>query len=321
MTLTQLRALVMVARLGSVRAAAEALGVSSPAVSSAVAGLRAELGDELLVRDGTGVVLTAGGRRVAARGAEILGLAEQMRRAVGEVAAPTRTLRVAATSEVAEHVVPTVVELLAARLPGLLVEVAVHAAEEAAEVLLDRRADVALGPAIPATGATAYAAAPFLRYRVGLVAAPGHPLHGRPTMSPRRVLREPWLTGPDGLASPAILACWLTRRAALPASVRVLPTHDGAIAAAAAGDGVAPAVLHTVRRQVGEGRLVLLDVEGLPLTGRWHLTTLAADRLPPAVTALRRLLSDPTALRAIVARRTGTAASRLRSSVYVTLWS
>ena len=40
MTLTQLNAFVLVARLGSVRAAASALGVSEPAVSQALTALR-----------------------------------------------------------------------------------------------------------------------------------------------------------------------------------------------------------------------------------------------------------------------------------------
>ena len=60
MTLAQLQSFVLVARLGSVKAAAAELGVTEPAVSVAVAALRRELGDELFVRDGRGIALTAG---------------------------------------------------------------------------------------------------------------------------------------------------------------------------------------------------------------------------------------------------------------------
>jgi len=82
MTLAQLQSFVLVARLGSVKAAAAELGVTEPAVSVAVAALRKELGDELFVRAGRGIALTAGGRRLAALASEILGLAEQARRSV-----------------------------------------------------------------------------------------------------------------------------------------------------------------------------------------------------------------------------------------------
>ncbi|RPH34635.1 MAG: LysR family transcriptional regulator, partial [Chloroflexi bacterium] len=58
MTLTQLEAFVLVARLGSVKAAARSLGVSEPAVSSALASLRTQLGDNLVERTATGMALT-----------------------------------------------------------------------------------------------------------------------------------------------------------------------------------------------------------------------------------------------------------------------
>src|SRR5262249_59059221 len=76
-TLAQLQSFVLVARLGSVKAAAAELEVTEPAVSVAVGALRKELGDELFVREGRGIALTPGGRRLAALASEILGLAEQ----------------------------------------------------------------------------------------------------------------------------------------------------------------------------------------------------------------------------------------------------
>ncbi|MGB9377906.1 MAG: LysR family transcriptional regulator, partial [Mycobacteriales bacterium] len=71
-----------VARLGSVRAAARALGVSEPAVSGAVGALRRELGDDLYIRAGGALELTPGGRRLAIAAGEMLTLADDARRAV-----------------------------------------------------------------------------------------------------------------------------------------------------------------------------------------------------------------------------------------------
>ena len=58
MTLTQLEAFVLVARLGSVKAAAGALGVTEPAVSGALAALRQQLGDPLITKTAAGMSLT-----------------------------------------------------------------------------------------------------------------------------------------------------------------------------------------------------------------------------------------------------------------------
>ena len=92
MTLAQLQSFVLVARHGSVKAAAAELEVTEPAVSVAVAALRKELGDELFVRSGRGIALTPGGRRLAALATEILGLAEQARRSVAESRGEPRRL-------------------------------------------------------------------------------------------------------------------------------------------------------------------------------------------------------------------------------------
>src|ERR1700710_990550 len=115
MTLAQLQSFVLVARLGSVKAAAAQLEVTEPAVSVAVGALRRELGDELFVRDGRGIALTPGGRRLGARAGELLGLAEQARRWVAE---PDRRVQVVATSLVAEHLAP-LLEAFSAREEGL----------------------------------------------------------------------------------------------------------------------------------------------------------------------------------------------------------
>src|SRR4051795_7136977 len=106
MTLAQLQSFVLVARHGSVKAAAAELEVTEPAVSVAVAALRRELGDELFVRSGRGVALTPGGRRLGALATEILGLAEPARRSVADSPGDPRRMVVAATALVAEHVGP-----------------------------------------------------------------------------------------------------------------------------------------------------------------------------------------------------------------------
>src|SRR5215813_6555388 len=108
MTLTQLNAFVLVARLGSVSAAANALGVSEPAVSQALTALRQHLGDQLLKRGPNGMKLTAGGSRLLATASQIAaqGAPEQ--------------LRVVATSTLAEFVVGPLTEAFTRKFPGAI---------------------------------------------------------------------------------------------------------------------------------------------------------------------------------------------------------
>src|SRR5919201_1258198 len=198
MTLAQLQSFATVARLGSVTAAARELGVSEPAVSGAVAALRRDLGDELYVRAGGGIELTAGGRRLVALAAEMLGLADQARRAVREARGEAALLRVVATSTVAEHVAAPLLDAFTRRTPNVEVSLAVQPAGALAAHVLERRADVALGPRPPGETAPGIESVPFLRWRLIVVAGPGHRLARRRELSPAALAGERWLLGPAG---------------------------------------------------------------------------------------------------------------------------
>jgi DNA-binding transcriptional LysR family regulator len=98
MTLTQLNAFVLVARLGSVTAAASALGVSEPAVSQALTALRQHLGDQLITRGPAGMTLTPGGSRLLATASQIVVLGAEAHAAVRAAQGAPEQLRVVATS-------------------------------------------------------------------------------------------------------------------------------------------------------------------------------------------------------------------------------
>src|SRR5215218_8569679 len=132
----------MVARMGSVKAAAEALGVSEPAVSGAVAALRRDLADELFIRAGGGIVLTPGGRALSAVAAEMLGLADRARRAVREAQGEATQLRIAATSMVAEYVAAPLLDAFTRRTPHVEVSLDVEETSAFPTLLADRRADI-----------------------------------------------------------------------------------------------------------------------------------------------------------------------------------
>jgi DNA-binding transcriptional LysR family regulator len=317
-TLAQLQSFVLVARFGSVKAAAAELEVTEPAVSVAVAALRKELGDELFVREGRGIALTPGGRRLARLAGEILGLAEQARRSVQE--SESRRLQVVATSVVAEHVGP-LIDAFTARDEGL--EVTVETAPGAAfpELLEHRRADVALGPHPGVEHTGTIASAPFLRCRMIVVAAPDHRLVGRTGVEPAELAGERWLVGEPELDPTTATGLFFARAGLAPGAVATFSSAAGAIAAAAAGEGVALTLAHSVVDEVRRRALVRLDVRGTPVLELWHASTLGLGRALPAALALQRFATTPDATQAIAAGRAGAVSARVRpKKVHVTLW-
>jgi DNA-binding transcriptional LysR family regulator len=315
-TFAQLRSFATVARLGSVRAAAGELGVSEPAVSSAIAVLRRELGDELLVRSGGGLRLTSGGERLASASSEILGLAEEARRSVGAARGAARVLRVAATSDVAEYALPPLMNGFTRRFQGTEVSVLVEPAGSFAALLGDRVADVALGPR-PAGDLDSV---PFLRYRLLVVAGRTHPLAGRRGLPAAALAGERWLVGPSGADPSTAVGGFLESHRLAPENVRAFPTHAAAVMGAESGRGVTLAVAHTVMDELRRGTLVRLDVRGTPLDELWHATTLGPERRPELASALRRFVTMPEATQAMLSRSSDVPAGRFRPPVYVTLW-
>jgi DNA-binding transcriptional LysR family regulator len=317
MTFTQLRTFALVAELGSLRAAAEALGVSEPAVSAAVAALRTDLGDPLFRRTGAGIALTPGGRALASRARELVRLADRTRREVAH-ATSTGRLRVLATAACAEHVAGPVLAAFTRRVPRAAVDLTVGSTDCAAGALADDLADIVLGVRpVPAAG-QALDAVPFLRYERVVVAAPEHPLAGR---SPIRTVDLPghrWLTGPAGIEAGSEEARWADALPE-PPEVERLDSEADALTAVRAGAGLMLALAHAVRDDVRAGSLVRLPVEGTPVTGLWWAAVPGEGTATSAARALQRFLTTPDATTALLARPARP--DRARPTVRVELWS
>jgi DNA-binding transcriptional LysR family regulator len=318
-TLAQLQSFVLVARHGSVKAAAAELEVTEPAVSVAVAALRRELGDELFVRAGRGIALTPGGRRLAALATEILGLAEQARRSVQESGGQPRQMQIAATAFVAEHIGP-LVEAFGSRDDQLEIAVESVPGSSFGELLEHRRADIALGPHPGPERAASIASVPFLRCRIVAVAGPGHRLAGARAIEPSALAGERWLVGPPDVDPTTTLSQFLARNRLEAGEVVTLGSHAAAIAAAAAGEGIMLTLAHSVLEEVRRRALVRLDVRGTPITELWHASTLGLGRALPAALAMQRFATTPEATQAIASGRAGTVSPRMRPKVHVTLW-
>jgi LysR family transcriptional regulator, low CO2-responsive transcriptional regulator len=320
MTLAQLQSFVLVARLGSVKAAAAELGVTEPAVSVAVGALRRELGDELFVRDGRAIRLTAGGRRLAALAGEILALAEQARRSVQDSPGQARLMQVAVTNVVAEHVGP-LIDAFTAREDGLEVAIDTVGGDEIPELLEHRRADIALGPPPAPEQAATIASVPFLRSRLIVVAAPDHPLAGARDVEPTALVSQRWLLGPPELDPSTGTGLLFARAGIAPPDLVTYNSHAAAVAAAVAGDGLVLTLAHTALGEVRRRALVRIDVRGTPILELWHASTLGFGRALPAALAMQRFATTPEATQLISTGRAGASASRARARPHVTLWN
>ncbi|CAG6395153.1 LysR family transcriptional regulator [Streptomyces cocklensis] len=197
MELRQLRTFEAVVREGSVTDAAVALGLAPSSVSQAVRTLEKSLGVQLFVRDPRGMRTTDAGERLLSWAGRLLDQAEQARREVVAVDAAARevtSVRLGALESIAAELVPGILDRLAARRPGLRVEVrsepsrdalltAVGAGELDAALVLDTGNALGdLGFPVPAAGPLEFLdldPVPLV-----LVGPPDHPYAGTAGLSP-----------------------------------------------------------------------------------------------------------------------------------------
>ena len=209
MTLTQLNAFVLVARLGSVRAAAVALGVSESAVSQAITALRQDLGDQLITRKQAGMTLTPGGTRLLGTASQIVVLGAEAHAAVRAAQGAPEQLRVIATSTFAEFVAGPLLEAFRRRFAGAVeITTGLAAAGELGVLIANRLADVAIGPEVSGEHELPVVSEPVFKYRLAVV-GPGRTAAQAWPPGPARQWR--WLVDPSGTDPDSETAALLRR--------------------------------------------------------------------------------------------------------------
>ena len=335
---------MLVARLGSVKAAAKALNVSEPAVSQALSALRQHLDDQLIIRDTAAMTLTAGGSRLLPIASQMVALGAEAQAAVRAAQGLPTQLRLVTTSVIAEFITGPLTDAFTRRL-GRPVETSsgVAAATEMPVLVTNRLADVAIGPDLAGAGRTGGSNDSHSSNDshgsngtdgAGEFGAAGQELVSEPVFrckliavaSPRGALRGPaaswpWLVDPSGV-DPASDTSRLLRRLGIPESrVMVFPNQTAAWAAAADGDGVAPGVAHLLSHQLRRGELRLVETTATPMEATWYASSLPRGLRPGVVGSLRQFLSTPEAMHLMRAPRGGVPPSAFRPPVYVTIWS
>lgn len=321
MTLTQLEAFVLVARLGSVKAAANALGVTEPAVSGALAALRQRMGDQLITKTPAGMSLTVAGQRFVGIASQIVALAAEGEAAIRQAQGAPAHLRVAATATVAEFVIPPLLAAFGARSASVETSLGVCESGEMPALLHERLADVCFGPRLSGDGAVGLASEPVMRYGLVVVASPEHRLAGATGVPWRTLIHEDWLVAPSAMDPSSEIGMLITRLGVPADRVRVFPNQAAAWSAAEQGSGVAPAIAHLVAGEIERGVLRRLDVASTPVHLLWYVSTLEPSRRSPAVATLLRFLTTPEAVQSMHRSDGAVPASRFRPPVYVTLWT
>jgi DNA-binding transcriptional LysR family regulator len=132
------------ARLGSMRAVAEELHLTTSTVSQQVAVLAREVGTQLVEPEGRRVRLTPAGRRLVEHAGTILAAVDAARRDLDPRAQPAGTVRVAGFATAIRRSLLPLADVLAARHPAVDLRISEHEPAEALALLAADKVDLAL---------------------------------------------------------------------------------------------------------------------------------------------------------------------------------
>lgn len=264
--MASLELLVAVVDLGSVSAAASALGLAQPNASRQLSRLERRLGARLVDRGARGSEPTAAGRVAVEHARRVLdaadGLVEQVRSAAG-----AGRIRILASQTIAEHLMPTFLAALAADQPGVPVSFEVENTAGVIAALRRGRGDLGFveGLEVPQELTTLEVA----RDRLVAVVAPRHPWARDAEVLDRGIdadllARTPLVVREEGSGTRDVLT-----RALAPRDVvePALELHSNAAVRTAVAGGAGCALLSrlVVEGDLREGRLVEVPVRGVQL--------------------------------------------------------
>lgn len=287
-TLRQLKVFESVARLNGYSKAAQELHLTQPAVSTQVRKLEEHAGCALFEQLGKKIFLTAAGTELLHHSRLIIRQFEDAEAALTQLRGVAGGKLNVAVISAGDYFFPRLLVQFAARHPGVRLNLAVHNREDLLVQLADNLTDLAVmvrPPHDADTLAEAFAPHPYV-----IVAPPGHALARERQITLSQVVREPFIVREKGSDTWQSMAEGLGRhleRLNVAMQIRSTETIKQAVLA---GMGISFLSAHTVSRELRDGSLVMLDVQGFPLMLHWYLVWRRHKRLPPVAQAFREFL-------------------------------
>ncbi len=287
-TLKQLRTFATVARSRTLAAAADSLGITPPAVTIQLRLLEDGVGLPLLERSAAGHRLTAAGQEVLEAASRIDHALVQCDTAIQQLKGLERGSATLGVISPAQYFAPAMLAAFRRSSPQIDLGLVIGNRADMIAALGAHTVDfVIMGQPPDALEVESH----LLGDNPHVIVAPrGHALAARRQLPLAAVAKEPFLVRERGSGTRQLMESRLAE-AGIRLNVAMEISNTETIKQAVmAGLGLAFVSAHTVASEVTDGRLVMLDVVGLPIMRQWHLVRNVERRLLPAAEQFRAFL-------------------------------
>jgi DNA-binding transcriptional LysR family regulator len=287
-TLKQLRLVASAARLGSFSAAAQANALTPPAVSMQIKQLEDQIRMPLFERAADGLRPTQAGTELVIAARKVEAALVECLEGLTSLAALGSGRVVVGVVSTAKYFAPRMLAAFARKNPRIDLQLIVGNRQEVLARFVDGDFDVAImgrPPENAEVDSDVIGPHPHV-----IVAPPDHPLADRAGLKLDDLRNEVFLGREPGSGTQMLMDGLFASAGYAPRIGMQIGSNETIKQAVMAGLGIAFLSAHTIAAELIDERLVILDVEGLPMWRKWFVVRLAQRREMPAAQALRRFL-------------------------------
>ncbi|RMH61081.1 MAG: LysR family transcriptional regulator [Zetaproteobacteria bacterium] len=270
LTLKQLQIFRVVAEQQSYTRAAKALYLTQPAVSMQIKQLEAEIGMPVFDRIGKQIQLTDAGRELLRHARNIQIQLEETQQSMEALRGIRRGRLHLTMASTANYFTPKMLAGFCREYPDIQISLKVANRAGLLDALANNTTDLVIMGEPPAT--MPLASEIFMENPLVIIAAPTHPLAQRKDMIRlHEVARENFIIREIGSGTRAAVERFLsTHEFDRPQSIE-MNSSEAIKQAVQAGLGLGVVSMHTLEMELALNRLVVLNVEGLPIMRHWYL--------------------------------------------------
>ena len=290
-TFRQLRALASVAISGSVTAAARKLHLTQPAVTLQLRNLQQLCGLPLLQRTSDGMILTPAGQEMFALFERVEAAIDSCATSLDMIAGQTGGRVSIGAVSTAKYFVPFAIAAFSKLHPGIDISLTIVNRQEIRQALRGYTLDFAImGHPPPDIEMDTH----LIGDHPHVVIAPkGHRLANASGLTAVDLAQETFISREPGSGTRFLMEQLFENSYLEPQIGMEMSSNETIKQAVIAGLGVAFISAHTVAVELEEGRLITLDVAGLPIVRQWFVVR-RKDKvlLPPAQEMLNFLIAN-----------------------------
>jgi DNA-binding transcriptional LysR family regulator len=290
LTLRQLRGLPAVVAAGSISAAARSLHLSPPAVSLQIRELEKSTATPLLERSGNQLIPTKGGEVILELANGIDKALKEAGNKLDEIIGIDRGIVSVGVVSTARYFAPTVLAAFNQLNPGVKLQLQVGNRQEVINKLENLELDFAITGRPP--NQFDVVSEYIGRHPQILIAAPQNAFAGKSRIALSKLIDQTFLLREPGSGTRALTDEFFIKNKCFPESGIEFGSNETIKQAVIAGMGIAIISAHTVAAELESGRLISLDVKGMPIIKKWFVVKHKNKRLLPSSKALWNFFSQ-----------------------------